>query len=60
MSCSRIVVIHKVNTDPDSQFSAIKLEELSVKKLTPSLSSLSSLLFQDLASGYNLYVKPPD
>ena len=31
MSCSRIVVIHKVNTDPASKFSAIKLEELSVK-----------------------------
>ena len=31
MSCSRIVVIHQVNTDPHSKFSAIKLEELSVK-----------------------------
>ena len=31
MSCSHIVVIHQVNTDPHSKFSAIKLEELSVK-----------------------------
>ena len=29
-------------------------------KLTPSLSPPSSLLFQDLASGYRLYLKPPD
>ena len=31
MSCSRIVIIHQVNTDPHNKFSAIKLEDLSVK-----------------------------